>query len=125
MRRDQILHQQEPILAGNLPPADLPNPHEPVRSEETGSDGHSGTWPTSSYATITEDEENQRTTSPLRRDKSAILHFNGHANNTTTPTTPSSGHTNQEALTLETLQGTQRTAILPRWVARLLGPFLK
>jgi hypothetical protein len=29
IRRDLIL-QQEPILAGNLPPADLPNPFEPV-----------------------------------------------------------------------------------------------
>jgi UDP-N-acetylmuramyl pentapeptide phosphotransferase/UDP-N-acetylglucosamine-1-phosphate transferase len=124
MRRDQILHQQEPILAGNLPPADLPNPHEPVRSEETGGDGHSGSWSASSYATIAEDEENQRTTSPLRSDKSAVLHFNGHTNNPT-PDTPPSGHTSQEALTLETLQAGQRTAILPRWVARLLGPFLK
>src|SRR5437660_3286278 len=34
MRRDQIFRQQ-PILSGNLPPADLPNPHEPVRREET------------------------------------------------------------------------------------------
>ena len=34
IRKDQILRQQ-PILSGNLPPADLPNPHEPVRREET------------------------------------------------------------------------------------------
>ncbi len=34
MRRDQIL-RQEPVIMGNLAPADLPNPHEPVRSEET------------------------------------------------------------------------------------------
>ncbi|HEX6484346.1 MAG TPA: hypothetical protein VF043_36340 [Ktedonobacteraceae bacterium] len=34
MRRDQILHSQ-PVLTGNLPPADLPNPHEPIRSDET------------------------------------------------------------------------------------------
>ncbi len=33
MRRDQIL-SKEPILQGNLPPADLPNPYEPIRSEE-------------------------------------------------------------------------------------------
>src|SRR5579875_3412984 len=33
MRRDQIL--RTPVLTGNLPPADLPNPHEPVRSDET------------------------------------------------------------------------------------------
>jgi len=37
MRRDQILRKQkeEPILEGNLPPADLPNPYEPVHSEDT------------------------------------------------------------------------------------------
>jgi len=34
IRRDQIL-RQEPVIMGNLAPADLPNPHEPVRSEET------------------------------------------------------------------------------------------
>jgi UDP-N-acetylmuramyl pentapeptide phosphotransferase/UDP-N-acetylglucosamine-1-phosphate transferase len=33
MRRDQILHA--PVLTGNLPPADLPNPHEPIRGDET------------------------------------------------------------------------------------------
>src|SRR5205807_7522177 len=26
MRRDQILRQQAPVLSGNLPPADMPNP---------------------------------------------------------------------------------------------------
>jgi UDP-N-acetylmuramyl pentapeptide phosphotransferase/UDP-N-acetylglucosamine-1-phosphate transferase len=34
MRREQIL-KPEPILTGNLAPADLPNPYEPVRSDET------------------------------------------------------------------------------------------
>jgi UDP-N-acetylmuramyl pentapeptide phosphotransferase/UDP-N-acetylglucosamine-1-phosphate transferase len=42
MRRDQIL-RQEPMITGNLPPADLPNPHEPIRSEEM-QDGHAGSW---------------------------------------------------------------------------------
>jgi hypothetical protein len=42
MRRDQILRQQ-PVISGNLNPADLPNPHEPVRSEETV-DGHAVNW---------------------------------------------------------------------------------
>ena len=37
MRRDAILRQEEPILAGNLPPADLPNPYEPVQSENAPS----------------------------------------------------------------------------------------
>src|SRR5204863_9564170 len=34
MRRDQLL-PPEPIFEGNLLPADLPNPYEPVRQEET------------------------------------------------------------------------------------------
>jgi UDP-N-acetylmuramyl pentapeptide phosphotransferase/UDP-N-acetylglucosamine-1-phosphate transferase len=38
LRRDQI---NAPIISGNLLPADLPNPHEPVRSEEKV-DGHVG-----------------------------------------------------------------------------------
>jgi hypothetical protein len=42
MRRDQILRQQ-PVITGNLPPADLPNPHEPVRSEEIR-EGHLVSW---------------------------------------------------------------------------------
>jgi UDP-N-acetylmuramyl pentapeptide phosphotransferase/UDP-N-acetylglucosamine-1-phosphate transferase len=33
MRREQIL-QSQPVLTGHLPPADLPNPHEPIRSDE-------------------------------------------------------------------------------------------
>ena len=40
MRRDQIMRKPPPpIISGNLLPADLPNPYEPVRSEET-MDGH-------------------------------------------------------------------------------------
>jgi UDP-N-acetylmuramyl pentapeptide phosphotransferase/UDP-N-acetylglucosamine-1-phosphate transferase len=34
MRRDQIL-RAAPVITGNLAPADLPNPHEPIRSNET------------------------------------------------------------------------------------------
>jgi UDP-N-acetylmuramyl pentapeptide phosphotransferase/UDP-N-acetylglucosamine-1-phosphate transferase len=116
MRRDQILRQQEPILSGNLPPADLPNPHEPIRSEETADD-HSSSWSASSYS-LNDDDEERNITSPLRNDKSVILQFNGHSTGKTT------GHT-QEALALEALQDTQRTPLLPRWLARILGPFLK
>src|SRR6266480_6263930 len=42
MRRDQLV-PKGPILTGNLPPADLPNPFEPVRSEEIR-DGHLVSW---------------------------------------------------------------------------------
>lgn len=41
MRRDQLF-ASEPILEGNLLPADLPNPYEPVRQEETS--GMLGVW---------------------------------------------------------------------------------
>lgn len=34
MRRDQIMRPPPPVLTGNLPPADLPNPHEPVASND-------------------------------------------------------------------------------------------
>jgi UDP-N-acetylmuramyl pentapeptide phosphotransferase/UDP-N-acetylglucosamine-1-phosphate transferase len=42
MRINQIL-RQEPVITGSLRPADLPNPHEPVRSEEI-LDGHIASW---------------------------------------------------------------------------------
>jgi UDP-N-acetylmuramyl pentapeptide phosphotransferase/UDP-N-acetylglucosamine-1-phosphate transferase len=42
MRRAQILNPQ-PVLTGNLPPADLPNPHEPISSEEIR-DARAGSW---------------------------------------------------------------------------------
>ena len=42
IQRDQIMRKlPAPIISGNLLPADLPNPHEPVHSEET-LDGHVG-----------------------------------------------------------------------------------
>ena len=44
IRRDQIKRiPPTPMVTGNLLPADLPNPHEPVRSEET-LDGHVRSW---------------------------------------------------------------------------------
>lgn len=61
MRRlDVLRHQQEPILEGNLPPADLPNPFEPVSQEETQS-GPTKVWTTRtpSYPIESEDEEMQ------------------------------------------------------------------
>ena len=53
MRRDQILRQQ-PIISGNLPPADLPNPHEPIRSEETSQ------WSVATVDDYTADDDNER-----------------------------------------------------------------
>ncbi len=56
LRRDAIA-QQPPILTGNLAPADLPNPHEPITSEtpldEHVGNGHSAIPPSSHAATLT------------------------------------------------------------------------
>jgi len=101
MRRDQIL-REEPILAGNLPPADLPNPHEPIRNEEKG-DGHSGSW---ASLTLNDDtKEEHRTTSPLRGESSTVLNFNGGKG--------------PESLALDALPAQPRQ---PNWLARLFGP---
>ncbi len=67
MRRDQLF-TPEPILEGNLLPADLPNPYEPVRQEETS--GMLGVWDPSQPSLQSNngshgDKENQITT-PLQ-----------------------------------------------------------
>src|SRR5947209_17678452 len=81
MRRDQIM-RQPPLISGNLPPADLPNPHEPIRSEET-MDGL-GNWsmPSSSHRFDSDDSDDQerQVTSPLRSDAVNLptANSNGH-----------------------------------------------
>jgi hypothetical protein len=90
MRRDQILRQQ-PVITGNLPPADLPNPHEPVRSEEIR-EGHLVSWTEAHQQT----DWPQETTSSYKNndglyppqhtypDQAVILNgHNGHTNNNT------------------------------------------
>ncbi|GCE12093.1 hypothetical protein [Tengunoibacter tsumagoiensis] len=82
MRRDQIL-RQEPILSGNLPPADLPNPYEPVSSEETG-----GTpldiWASREPGSLAiedeeaEDEQEHQVTAPLRSDSNGSGPITNH-----------------------------------------------
>lgn len=84
MRRDQIL-RQEPIISGNLPPADLPNPFEPVRNEEK-MDGN-GNWmepPTPSYNDPDDDTENNIPTSPLRSNAVPLPSNNGNAHASST-----------------------------------------
>jgi len=91
MRRDQILRQQ-PVITGNLPPADLPNPHEPVRSEEIR-DGHLVSWTDAHQQT----EWSQETTPSyknndglypqhMHQDQAVVLTngHNGHSNNNNT-----------------------------------------
>jgi UDP-N-acetylmuramyl pentapeptide phosphotransferase/UDP-N-acetylglucosamine-1-phosphate transferase len=80
MRRDQIM-RQPPLISGNLPPADLPNPHEPIRSEET-MDGR-GNWATSSSSSHFDvddsDDEERQVTSPLHSDAVSLPTTNGNA----------------------------------------------
>ena len=96
IRRDQIL-RQEPIISGNLPPADLPNPFEPIRNEEKMD--ANGNWrglpPAPLYNSDNDDDENGRAiTSPLQGNALTIPAANGnnHSNGTAaylaTPPTP-------------------------------------
>jgi hypothetical protein len=81
MRRDQIL-RQPPIVSGNLSPADLPNPHEPIRSEETMASF--GNWsnprPSANFDIDDSDDEEQQMTSPLRSDAVSIPTANSNGN---------------------------------------------
>jgi phospho-N-acetylmuramoyl-pentapeptide-transferase len=56
LRRDSIV-QQQPILTGNLAPADLPNPHEPITAEtpldERVDNGYSSIPPSSHSTPLT------------------------------------------------------------------------
>ena len=85
MRRDQIMRSQ-PIISGNLPPADLPNPFEPIRNEEK-MDG-SGNWmpspPLPSY-NGDDDDNGNASTSPLQSDTLTAHAANGdnHTNGST------------------------------------------
>lgn len=89
MRRDQILRQQPPIITGSLRPADLPNPHEPVRSEEIR-DGHLVSWTEAHQQTEWSQENppskiNNDGLSPqhyAQQDQSARVSngYNGHSN---------------------------------------------
>ena len=113
MRRDQILRELPPLISGNLPPADLPNPHEPIRDEETV-DGRSGDWSglqTSTYPRNTGTQERQ-ITSPLPDTKAARA--NGHANNTLS-------EQRKDASLDDTLPSAQSSsAARQKWLVRLL-----
>lgn len=106
MRRDQILRQQEPIISGNLAPADLPNPYEPIRNEEKEG------WMTGKLEVYNndrndsdgEDDEENQVTAPLRKDTPVPTNHrtNGHIGGT---------------------EPTPRDAVTRKnWLARLIHP---
>jgi len=78
MRRDQLL-PKEPILTGNLPPADLPNPHEPIRSEEKGGDSRQLQSSSYNIDDDDDDEEEHKPTMPLHNEVVTISIMNGHS----------------------------------------------
>lgn len=89
IRRDQILRSL-PIISGNLPPADLPNPFEPIRNEEK-MDGN-GNWmepPLMPSYNGDDDDDNDNNgnapTSPLQNGTIAVPVTNGtnHSNSST------------------------------------------
>ncbi len=85
MRREQILRQQ-PIISGNLPPADLPNPFEPIRNEEKMDSNWRGSPPSPLYNEDDDDDDanGQATISPLQNDAVSVPVTNGsnHSNST-------------------------------------------
>ncbi|MBO0777505.1 MAG: hypothetical protein J2P37_01645 [Ktedonobacteraceae bacterium] len=100
MKRDEILRQQA-LLSSKMSPADLPNPHEPVRSEETGNKA-----PEDWSAIEEENEEDQVTTTPLRGNETTPVSSNGHGQDHTEAHPP---------VMLGTLQPRPRQ----RWFSRL------
>ena len=109
MRRDQLVSKEEPILTGNLPPADLPNPFEPIRSEETGGDTHQPP----AFPLDDEDEEEHKVTLPLHNDIVTISATNGHENGQT-------GKNAQEMHVLSTSPVPSSVQPHQNWFARLL-----
>ncbi len=118
MRRDQIMREQEPVLTGNLPPADLPNPHEPVRNEEK-IDDHAGEWTplgvqqTHSYDTPENDDlQEQQVTAPLGNEPKRVASSSNGRGTTL-------GYM-AETHSLISLAPDQETSSRRSWLARLL-----
>ncbi|HYX49693.1 MAG TPA: hypothetical protein VE843_08115 [Ktedonobacteraceae bacterium] len=115
MRRDQILRQQPPVITGSLRPADLPNPHEPVRSEEIR-DGHLVSWTEAHQTTKWTPETASSITNNdglssqhhVQQDQSAMV-SNGH-----------NGHSNNTLRADEQSQEVKQAVEKQHWIARML-----
>jgi UDP-N-acetylmuramyl pentapeptide phosphotransferase/UDP-N-acetylglucosamine-1-phosphate transferase len=78
-REDLLRHQEPPLLSGDLGPADLPNPHEPVTSGEAGDD----VWSRPSFGKSGERSSDERgndiqSTGPLQSKSLPEVPQNGH-----------------------------------------------
>ncbi len=114
MRRDQIL-RQPPMITGNLPPADLPNPHEPIRSEET-LDGRAGNWKEPHHQTVRQ----QGSSMPHMQSDGAFSQQHAFEGQVVELSNGQNGHINNfyadEEQPREAAQSTRRR----HWLARIL-----
>ena len=124
MRRDQIL-RQPPVLTGNLAPADLPNPYEPIRSEET-QDGHVGRDQSSPYwdiPPIGEDDEEERTpTAPLHNETTRSSGSDFRSLEEKTPLNGSAKGVRADEKSQGTINPSPTPVAHKNWLARVLHP---
>jgi Glycosyl transferase family 4 len=107
MRRDQIM-KQPPLITGNLAPADLPNPHEPIRNETTFdgliNNGFSSIPPSPPPAPAHPESTAAVQTHPLPTSLDGARGLNGHSS---------------EGQEQELLRQANSAAIRNKWIARL------
>ncbi len=115
MRRDQIL-PPPPILSGNLPPADLPNPYEPIHRDENLDNDPPEHWVNLQAAPLADDidDEERQPTATL-----ASNHTNTLTDNTIVPE-----HAHQFLMLGTSSPSPQAQApafysLLSRWLSRL------
>lgn len=103
LRRDEIV-QQPPFISGNLPLADMPNPHEPVRLEET-QDGRNGSWNDADF--YEEDDEKHLLNSSLGSQAGTLPATNGH----------------DSSMGTSALSPSASMPVRQNWLIRLVRPF--
>ncbi len=120
MRRDEIL-RQPPILEGNLPPADLPNPYEPIHRDENLDNDPPDNWPlpAASFSATEEEEDARNPTAKLQSN-----HHKGEGNGEASASEPA-----HQFLVLGTsstqVQSSTAHTTRSNWLTRLLRPSTK
>ncbi len=115
MLRDQILRQQPPVITGSLRPADLPNPHEPVRSEEI-LDGHLVSWTEAHQQT----ERHQETTSSVTNNDARYPQQHAKLDESVGVSNGHNGHSSNTAYGDEHSPEARQAVEKQRWFARIL-----
>ena len=115
MRRDQILRQQPPVITGSLRPADLPNPHEPVRSEEI-LDGHLVSW-TEAHQQI---ELPQESPSSITNNDALYLQHHAQQDKSMGVSNGHNGHSNKNPHGDEQSHEARQAVEKQNWFARML-----